>query len=147
MALQDPQDSQETKGLLGILVHLVPEETRDRMGYLDLLERKERWGLLELDPRAQRGRKVPQVVLESRVHLGPVDLLAPVVLVEIQAFLVLLDPLVPWVILARREVALKEAKERAGRQEDEGLKVRGAIKVLLVLQVLVSKERREIKEQ
>lgn len=30
-------------GHLEILVQLDPEETRDKMGYLDLLERKEPW--------------------------------------------------------------------------------------------------------
>lgn len=56
--LQDLPASQATKALLEILVQLVPEETRDRMGYLDLLERKELWELLELDLEDQRERKV-----------------------------------------------------------------------------------------
>lgn len=73
--------------LLEILVHLVREETRDRMGFPGLLERKEPWEvgglmyakshqqlglvssdplllspqLLGLDRRAPRGRKVHQV--------------------------------------------------------------------------------------
>lgn len=117
------------------------------MGSLDLLERKEPWGLLESGPGVQRGRKVHQVVLGSRVHVGPVDLLAPVVLVEIQAIPVLLDPLVYQVVLAGREIALKESKETVDPQEDEELKAPGATRVLLVPQVLVSKERKETKEQ
>lgn len=55
VALQVPLASQVTRVLLEILVQLVQEETRDRTGYLDLLERKEPWELLELDPGAQRG--------------------------------------------------------------------------------------------
>lgn len=147
MALQDPPASQVTRGLLEILVQLVPEETRDRMGYLDLLGRREQWELLESDPGAQKGRQVHLGVLGRRVLLVSVVLLVPMVLGEIQVVLVLLDLLVLLVVLAGRESALKEAKEKTDSPEDKDPKVHLAVVVLLVLQVLVLKERRDLKER
>lgn len=101
--LKAPQEtpvSQATRGLLETLVYLVAEETRDRMGYLDLLERKEPWDVLELDLKAQTERKVHPDVLEKRVLLVPVDPLGLWVLKEIEGFPVFLDLLVLLVILA-----------------------------------------------
>lgn len=100
MALQVPPASQVTKGLLEILVQLVQEETRVRMVYQDLLERREPWELLELVPVDSRGRKEPLGVLGRRVLLVPVVPLVPVVLMDTQDVLVLLDLLVPLVFLA-----------------------------------------------
>lgn len=147
MALQDPPASQVPRGLLEFLVQPVPEETRDRMGYLDLLERKEQWVLLEPGPGAQMGRRVHLGIPGSRVLLVSVVHLVPMVLGETQVVLVLLDLLVLLVVPARRESALKEAKEKMDCLEDKDQKVRQAFGVLLVLQVLVLKERRDLKEQ
>lgn len=147
MALRDPPASQVTRERLEILVQLVPEGTRDRTAYLDLLERKEPWELLELDPGAQRGRQVLLGVLGRRVLLVSVVHLVPMVLRETQVALVLLDLLVLLVILAGRESALKEAKEKMDSLEVEDPKVRRDFGVLLVLQVLVLKERWDLKEQ
>lgn len=77
----------------------------------------------------------------------PVVLLVPVVLRDTQDVLVLLDLLVLLVFPARREYAVKEAKDTMDFLEDEDPKVRRAVGVLLVLLVLVSKETRDIKEQ
>lgn len=147
MALQDPPASQVTRGVLEILVQLVPEETRDRTGYLDLLERKEKWELLEWGPKAQRGRQVHLGVLGRRALLVSVVHLVPMVLGETQVVLVLPVLLVLLVVLAGRESALKESKEKKVTLEDKELKVCQAFGVLLVLQVLVLKERRDLKEQ
>lgn len=116
------------------------------MEYPVLQERKEPWEPLGLAPGAQMGRKVHLGVLESPVHLVPVGLLVPGVLKETLVVLVLLDPLVHLVVLARMEFALMELKERRDFQDYEDSKVLRAAKVLQVLRVLVSKERREIKE-
>ena len=58
-------------------------------------------------------------MLERGALLVPVALLAPVVLVETQVVLVLLDPLVLLVFLARRESVLKEVKEIMESLEDQ----------------------------
>ncbi|KAF0030983.1 hypothetical protein F2P81_017714 [Scophthalmus maximus] len=129
--LQDPAVSQVTKGLLEILVLPVPEEARDKMGYLDLQERKEPW----------------EALLGRRALLDPVALLVPVVLEENQGVLVLLDSLVLLAVLARREFALQEEKEKTVSLEHKEQKVLLDVRVLLALQVLVIKERREVKQQ
>lgn len=80
LAVQVPRASKVTPGRLEFLAHLVPEETRDRMEYLDLLERKAQWENLELDLRDQMERKVHLDVLGRRVLLVLVALLGHVVL-------------------------------------------------------------------
>lgn len=143
MDLQDPPASQVTRGLLETLVQLAPEETRGRTGYLDLLERKEPWVLLEVDPGAQMERRVHLGVLGRWVLLVSVVHPVPMVLGETQVVLVLLDLLVLLVVLAGRESALKEAKEKLDSLVDKDPKVRRAFGVLQVLQAMVLKERRE----
>lgn len=145
MALQDPLASRETRVLLEILVQQVQEETRDRMEYLDLLEKKEQWELLELDPGAQRGRKVHLAVLGRRVLRDHVALRGPVVLQDSQVVRVLLDLLVLLVFLVWRESALKESKEKMASKEHKDPKVLQDVAVLLVLQVLDSKETKDSK--
>lgn len=65
----------------------------------------------------------PQGVLVRRVLLAPVVLLVHVVLRETQVVLVLLDHLVFLVVLAARESALKEAKEKLDSLEYKDPKV------------------------
>lgn len=91
MVVQARPDSQVTKVLLEILVQLVPEETRDKTGYLGLLERKGPWETLESDPSAQRGRRGHLGVLGTWVLLVPVVLLVLTVLEDLQVVMVLLD--------------------------------------------------------
>lgn len=145
--LQDPPVSQATRALLEILVQLVPEETRDRMGYLDLLERKELWGLLELDLEDQRGRKVNQGVLEKRVLLVPVGLRVHVVFRVTQDAPGLLDLLVLLDVLGRTGSASKEPKETEEFLEGEETKVLLVVVVLLVLPVRAVKEIKDVKDQ
>lgn len=145
MALQGPLASQVTRGLPEILVHLVQEETRDKMEYQDLLEKKEPWELLELDPGALRGRKVNLGMQGRGGLLVPAVLLVPLVLEEIQVVLVLLDLLVLLVVLVRRETALKGAKEKMDSPEDKDQKVPKAHRVPPVLQVLVLRETKDTK--
>lgn len=108
LALQDPVAFQVTRGLLEILVHLVPEETRDKMGYLGLQERKEPWELLDLDPVAQKERKVHLDLLERRALQVHVGLLVPLVQGDIQVALASLDSLVLSAILDWRGSALQD---------------------------------------
>lgn len=107
----------------------------------------------ELDPVAQRGRKVHlvseqvqfllwfsvrttkkltatlhlfqshQAVLENRVLLVPVVLLVLVVLQDNQVVLVHLEPLVLLVVLEERDYALMELKEKMDSLEDKDPKV------------------------
>ncbi|XP_034720509.1 uncharacterized protein LOC117939352 [Etheostoma cragini] len=145
-ALQDPPASQVTRALLEIQVQLVPEEHRGRMGYLDLQERKEPWELLEADPGAQMGREVHLDVLGRRVLPVPAAHLVLLVLGDTQGVTVLLAPPVLLVGLAQMEPALKEEKEKMESPDNGDPKVHRAFGVLLVLQVLVLKERRDPKE-
>lgn len=117
------------------------------MEYLGLLERKEKWELLELDPGAQRERKAHLVVLGRRVLLVLVVHLVPVVLEDTQVVLVHLDLLVLLVVQAWRESALQEEKEKMDSLEHEDPKVRQAVGVLQVLQAKVLRERKDIKEK
>lgn len=92
------------------------------------------------------GRQVHLDVLGRRVLLVPVVHLVLLVLRETKGVMVLLAPLVLLVRLARRELALKEPKEKVESPDNEDPKVHRAFGVLLVLQVLVLKERRDLKE-
>lgn len=145
--LQDPLASQATRALLEILVQLVPGETRDRTGYLDLLGRKEPWELLELDLEDQKGTKVNQGVLEKRVLLDPVGLRVHVGLQETQAAPGLPDPLVLLDVLARTASASKELKETEEFLEGEDPKVLLVVVVLPVLLVRAVKEIKDVKDQ
>lgn len=110
LAVQVPLASKVTLGHLEFLAHLVQEETRDRMGYLDLLERKERWEYLSLDLRDEMERKVHLGVPGRRVPPVPLDLLGHLVQQEIQAAPDLLDHLALPVFLVRKESAFQEAR-------------------------------------
>lgn len=86
-------------------------------------------------------------MLESRAppaHVGPLGL---EVLKETLVTLALLDLLDLLVVLEMMEFVLKESKERVDSLENEDPKVLRAAVAHQVLQVLVLKERREIKEQ
>lgn len=66
----------------------------------------------------------PQALLGRRALLDPVALLVPVVLEENQGVLVLLDSLVLLAVLARREFALQEEKEKTVSLEHKEQKVK-----------------------
>lgn len=133
--------------LLEIQVQLVLEETRDRTGYLDLLERKELWELLELDLEDQRGRKVNLGVLEKRVLLVPAGLRVHVVFRGTQDAPGLLDLLVQPDVPAKTGSASKEPKETEEFQEGEEPKVLLVVLVLPVLLVRAVKEIKDVKDQ
>lgn len=140
-------DSQVTRGHLEILVQLDPEGTRDKMGSQVHLGRKEPWELPESDLEDQTGLKVQQATLGTLVLLVPVVLLVLLDLRDSRVVLVLLDLLVLLDILVLRESAMKETKERPDPPGLRDQMVPVAFRVLLVLQVLVLKETKGLRER